>query len=64
LTKEGQTVWSTAVNQLSLRLDVPTEHLSPGSLPSGEGKWLRHYVEENIESPAALRTLLNEVFAN
>jgi iron(III) transport system substrate-binding protein len=64
LTKEGQTVWSTAVNQLSLRLDVPTEHLSPGSLPSGEGKWLRHYVEENIESPAVLRTLLNEVFAN
>lgn len=38
LTKDGQTAWSKSRNQLSRRLDVPTDHLPPYIIPRTGGK--------------------------
>jgi iron(III) transport system substrate-binding protein len=64
LSKEGQTAWSAAGNQPSLRLDVPTDHLPREAMLRPDGKYWRSYTEESITVPADLTALLNEVFAN
>lgn len=73
LTKEGQTAWSKAMEHVSRRLDVPTDHLPPYIIPppdakffSGEPKpgyryWLS-YTEENVQRSAEETKILKELF--
>jgi len=39
LTKEGQLVWSKAVNAVSRRVDVPTDHLPKYAIPNPKTKY-------------------------
>jgi iron(III) transport system substrate-binding protein len=64
LGKEGQTAWSIALNQPSLRVDVATDHLRPQSVPQPGVPYWRGYTEEAVQVPPALGTLLRELFAN
>jgi ABC-type Fe3+ transport system substrate-binding protein len=73
LGKEGQTAWSKAMDHVSRRLDVPTDHLPPYIVPppgakffSGEPKpgyryWLS-YTEENVHRSAEETKILKELF--
>jgi iron(III) transport system substrate-binding protein len=73
LTKQGQTAWSKAMDHVSRRLDVPTDHLPPYIVPppnarffSGEPKpgdryWLS-YTEENVHRSAEETKILKELF--
>ena len=62
LGKEGQTAWSTAVNQASRRLDVPTNHLPAYTLPKPGRKYDRLYFEKDVKAPAEMEKLLKELF--
>jgi ABC-type Fe3+ transport system substrate-binding protein len=62
LTKDGQTAFSTAVNLPSRRLDVPTDHLPPDSIPKPDGKYWASYGEDAVHLPQDLVSLLREVF--
>jgi iron(III) transport system substrate-binding protein len=64
LTKDGQTAWSTALNQPSLRVDVPTDHLRPESILRADVTYWRSYTEEGVETPPALDALFAEQFGN
>jgi ABC-type Fe3+ transport system substrate-binding protein len=73
LSKEGQTAWSKALEHVSRRLDVPTDHLPSYIIPpadakffSGEPKpgnryWLS-YTEENVQRSAEETKILKELF--
>jgi iron(III) transport system substrate-binding protein len=73
LTKAGQTAWSKAMEHVSRRLDVPTDHLPPYIIPppnakffSGEPRpgyryWLS-YTEENVQRSAEETKILTELF--
>jgi ABC-type Fe3+ transport system substrate-binding protein len=73
LTKQGQLTWSKAMDHVSRRLDVPTDHLPPYIVPppnarffSGEPKpgdryWLS-YTEENVQRSAEETKILKELF--
>jgi iron(III) transport system substrate-binding protein len=73
LTKQGQTAWSKAMDHVSRRMDVPTDHLPPYIVPppnarffSGEPKpgdryWLS-YTEENVHRSAEETKILKELF--
>jgi ABC-type Fe3+ transport system substrate-binding protein len=39
LGKDGQLVWSKAVNAVSRRVDVPTDHLPSYSIPNPKTKY-------------------------
>lgn len=73
LTKQGQLAWSKAMDHVSRRMDVPTDHLPPYIVPppnarffSGEPKpgdryWLS-YTEENVHRSAEETKILKELF--
>jgi iron(III) transport system substrate-binding protein len=73
LTKDGQTYWSKALDHVSKRLDVPTDHLPSYVIPppdakffSGEPKpgyryWLSHS-EANVKRTAEEEKILKELF--
>ncbi len=73
LTKEGQTYWSKAMDHVSKRVDVPTDHIPSYVIPppdakffSGEPKpgyryWLSHS-EENVNRTAEEEKILKELF--
>jgi iron(III) transport system substrate-binding protein len=73
LTKEGQLAWSKAMEHVSRRLDVPTDHLPPYIIPppgakffSGEPRpgdryWLS-YTEENVHRSDEETKILKELF--
>ena len=73
LTKEGQTYWSKALDHVSKRVDVATDHIPPYVIPppdakffSGEPKpgyryWLSHS-EENVTRTAEEEKILKELF--
>jgi len=73
LSKEGQTAWSKAMEHVSRRLDVATDHLPPYTIPppnakffSGEPKpgdryWLS-YTEENVQRSSEETKILKELF--
>ncbi|HEX9661895.1 MAG TPA: extracellular solute-binding protein [Candidatus Binatia bacterium] len=73
LGKEGQTAWSKAMDHLSKRVDVPTDHLSPYIIPpvdakyfSGQPKpghryWISHSAE-NVQRTAEETKVLKELF--
>lgn len=73
LTKEGQLAWSKAMEHVSRRLDVPTDHLPPYIIPppdakffsgtpkAGDRYWLS-YTEENVHRSDAETKILKELF--
>jgi iron(III) transport system substrate-binding protein len=62
LTKEGQTAWSRALDHVSRRLDVPTDHLPPYQIPRAGGKyWLSHF-EKEVTRSAEEEKILKELF--
>ena len=73
LGKEGQIAWSKAMDHVSRRLDVPTDHLPPyivppkdakffsGSPKPGDRYWLS-YTEENVHRSAEETKILKELF--
>jgi ABC-type Fe3+ transport system substrate-binding protein len=73
LTQEGQLAWSKAMEHVSRRLDVPTNHLPPYIIPPPEAKffsgnpkpgdryWLS-YTEENVHRSDAETKILKELF--
>jgi len=73
LSKEGQTAWSKAMDHVSRRLDVPTDHLPPYIIPPSDAKffsaepkpgyryWLS-YTEENVQRSDEETKILKELF--
>lgn len=62
LGAEGQTLWSKATDQLSLRLDVPRDHVPPYLTPSPKGKYWKSYTEEAQTRSAEEEKILKELF--
>jgi iron(III) transport system substrate-binding protein len=62
LTKDAQTAWSKAVNQASLRTDVPTDHLPPYVVPKPNRDYWNASVEENGHREPQEEKLLKELF--
>jgi len=62
LTRDGQTAWSRAMGHPSRRLDVPTDHLPPHSIPKPGGRyWLSHHEKEVTRSAEEVK-ILKELF--
>jgi iron(III) transport system substrate-binding protein len=73
LSKDGQTAWSKAVNAVSHRLDIPTDHVAPYLVPKPGGKfwvsqykpgdryWVSHH-EDNVHRSAEEERILKELF--
>lgn len=62
LTKEGQLVWSKAINAVSRRVDVPTDHLPAYSIPKPGGKYWDSDSEEAQTQTAEEEKILKELF--
>jgi iron(III) transport system substrate-binding protein len=62
LTREGQTAYSTGLDQPSRRLDTPTDHLPDEVKIRPNGKYWTGYHEQDIGLPAPLDSLLREQF--
>jgi iron(III) transport system substrate-binding protein len=63
LTAEGQMLWSRATDQLSLRLDVPRDHVPAYLTPRSTGKYWKSYTEEAQTRSAEEQAILKELFA-
>jgi iron(III) transport system substrate-binding protein len=62
LGKEGQTAYSTALNNGSRRLDVPVDHIAPELRVQPGGKYWASYRENEAIIAPELEALLKEVF--
>ena len=62
LSKDGQIVWSKGVNAVSRRVDVPTDHLPPYSIPRPKTKYWDSDNEESATRIAAEEKILKELF--
>ena len=62
LTKEGQLVWSKAVNAVSRRVDVPTDHLPAYSIPKPKTRYWDSDSEEASTVIAEEEKVLKELF--
>jgi ABC-type Fe3+ transport system substrate-binding protein len=52
LNKEGQTVWSRALNLQSRRADVPVDHIPPYLIVKpGARYWISYYEKDALRSP-------------
>jgi iron(III) transport system substrate-binding protein len=63
LTKEGQTLWSKAMNHVSRRLDVPTDHLFTYMIPKPGVKYWAGYSEKAQTRTPEEEKILKELFA-
>jgi iron(III) transport system substrate-binding protein len=63
LTKEGQTLWSKAMNHVSRRLDVPTDHLFAYTIPKPGVKYWAGYSEKAQTRTPEEEKILKELFA-
>lgn len=63
LGKEGQTIWSTASNFASRRLDVPTEHLNLALRPVVGAQYSPNYKEAVVMKKDEIAPQLNKIFA-
>ena len=62
LSKEGQLVWSKAVNAVSRRVDVPTDHLPAYSIPNPKTKyWDSDSEAASVTIPEEAK-ILKEIF--
>jgi iron(III) transport system substrate-binding protein len=64
LSPEGQTMYSTAMNQASRRLDVATDHLEPYAVPKADRQYWPNYHEDNVLPPPAMQAVLRELFGS
>ena len=62
LGKDGQTAWSTALNQPSWRMDVPATTCPGAGAQTGEKYW-QSYTQENVVRVEAFDNLLKELFS-
>jgi iron(III) transport system substrate-binding protein len=62
LTKEGQLVWSKAMNAVSRRVDVPTDHLPTYSIPKPGGRYWDSDSEEAQTQTVEEERILKELF--
>ncbi|MGH7771804.1 MAG: ABC transporter substrate-binding protein [Candidatus Binatia bacterium] len=62
LSREGQTIWSKAMNSISRRLDVPTDHLPSYIVPRPNAKYWLVDIEENIHRLPEEEKILKELF--
>jgi iron(III) transport system substrate-binding protein len=62
LGAEGQTLWSRATSQASLRLDVPKDHVPAYLVPGSKGKYWKSYTEEAQTRTPEEEKLLKELF--
>lgn len=62
LTAEGQTLWSKATDQMSLRLDVAKDHVPDYLTPGTKGKYWKSYTEEAQTRTAEEEKILKELF--
>jgi iron(III) transport system substrate-binding protein len=63
LTVEGQTLWSRATGQISLRVDVSRDHVPSYLTPGSTGKYWKSYTEEAQTRTIEEEKLLKELFA-
>lgn len=63
LTKDGQTLWSRAMNHVSRRLDVPTDHLFAYTIPKAGVKYWAGYSEKAQTRTPEEEKILKELFA-
>lgn len=63
LTKDAQTVWSKAMNHVSRRLDVGTDHLMSYVVPKPGKKYWRGHTEKAQTRSADEEKILKELFA-
>jgi len=62
LSKEGQTAWSKAMEHVSRRTDVSTDHLPPYQVPRAGGKYWISHTEENVNRSDEEEKILKELF--
>lgn len=62
--RDGQTAYSVTLEQASRRLDVPRDHLDPGSIPQPGRAYWPSFAENNARLPPELDRLLKELFAS
>jgi ABC-type Fe3+ transport system substrate-binding protein len=62
LTQEGQLAWSKAMDHVSLRTDVPTDHLPRYTVPKSGVKYWRGFSEEAQTRTPEEEKLLKELF--
>src|ERR1043166_3994954 len=62
LTVEGQTLWSRANDQLSLRVDVPKDHVPAYLIPGSKGKYWKSYTEEAQTRTPEEEKIMKELF--
>jgi ABC-type Fe3+ transport system substrate-binding protein len=62
LTKDGQLAWSKAMDHVSLRTDVPTDHLPRYTVPKPGVKYWRGFSEEAQTRVPEEEKLLKELF--
>lgn len=62
LAKEGQQVWSKALNLQSRRLDVPVDHIPPYLIVKPGGKYWISYYEKDAMRSAQEEAVIKELF--
>ena len=62
LRKEGQTVWSKALNLQSRRLDVPLDHIPPYLIVKPGAKYWISYYEQDARRSAQEEAVIKELF--
>ena len=62
LSRDGQTGWTRAVNDLSRRLDVPTDNVPSYRMIKPGVKYWRGYLEKNVPRSEEEEKLLKELF--
>jgi ABC-type Fe3+ transport system substrate-binding protein len=62
LTKDGQLAWSKAMHHVSRRLDVPTDHLFPYTIPKPSVKYWAGYSEKAQTRTPEEGKILKELF--
>jgi iron(III) transport system substrate-binding protein len=64
LSTDGQTVYSTAMNQASRRLNVATDHLHAYAVPKPGRNYWPNYHEESIAAPPGMQSIIRELFGS
>jgi ABC-type Fe3+ transport system substrate-binding protein len=64
LSRDGQTAYSTTVEQASRRTDVPRDHLAPANVPRPDVTYWPSFAEGNLAVPPELERLLKELFVS
>lgn len=63
LGKEGQTIWSKVSGYPSRRLDIPTDHLDPLTIPKQGVQYNYNYKEDQVDLRTQVNSLIREIFS-